>query len=85
MLKLGALGCRVSDGQRRALLAARQVSLVDATGAGDCFCGNFLARLAAGASVFDAARYANVAASLAVQGFGAVDELEAEAPTAIIS
>ena len=78
VLKLGAQGCLVSDGQRRALLAARQVSLVDATGAGDCFCGNFLARLAAGAGVFDAARYANVAASLAVQGFGAVDELEAK-------
>ena len=30
---------------------------------------------AAGASVFDAARFANVAASLAVQGFGAVAPL----------
>ena len=75
VLKLGAHGCMVSDGHRREVLAGRQVPLVDATGAGDCFCGNFLARLAAGASVFDAARFANVAASLAVQGFGAVAPL----------
>ena len=75
VLKLGAQGCLVSDGKHRALLAARRVPLVDATGAGDCFCGNLLARLAAGTGVFDAARYANVAASLAVQGFGAVAPL----------
>lgn len=75
VLKLGAEGCMVSDGQRRVRVAGRPVPLVDATGAGDCFCGNFLARLAAGADVLDAARFANVAASLAVQGFGAVAPL----------
>jgi 2-dehydro-3-deoxygluconokinase len=75
VLKLGAQGCLVSDGQRRALVPGRSVPLLDATGAGDCFCGNFLARVAAGADVFDAARFANVAASLAVQGFGAVGPL----------
>lgn len=75
VLKLGGQGCLVSDGQRRLRLPARTVPLVDATGAGDCFCGNLLARLAAGADVFEAAQYANVAASLAVQGFGAVAPL----------
>ncbi len=75
VLKLGAQGCLVSDGQQRALVPGRSVTLIDATGAGDCFCGNFLARVAAGADVFDAARFANVAASLAVQGFGAVGPL----------
>jgi 2-dehydro-3-deoxygluconokinase len=49
--------------------------MVDATGAGDCFCGNLLARLALGDSVFDAARYANAAAAIKVQGFGAVAPL----------
>lgn len=75
VLKLGAQGCLVSDGQRRALVPGRSVPLMDATGAGDCFCGNFLARVAAGADAFDAARFANAAASLAVQGFGAVGPL----------
>ena len=47
----------------------------DATGAGDCFCGNLLARMAKGDSLLQATRYANTAASLAVQGFGAVQPL----------
>jgi 2-dehydro-3-deoxygluconokinase len=51
------------------------VPLVDATGAGDCFCGNLLARLSAGASLPEAARYANAAAALSEQGFGAVAPL----------
>jgi 2-dehydro-3-deoxygluconokinase len=74
-LKLGAQGCLVSDGRQRASIKGRDVPLVDATGAGDCFCGNFLARVAAGDDAFTAARYANAAASLAVQGFGAVGPL----------
>jgi len=74
-LKLGGEGALVSDGTRRERIAGRQVTVVDATGAGDCFCGNLLARLALGDSLFDAARYANAAAALAVQGFGAVAPL----------
>ncbi|MES2936581.1 MAG: sugar kinase [Pseudomonadota bacterium] len=75
VLKLGERGSIVSDGARMQALAPLQVEAVDATGAGDCFAGNFLARLAAGDSVFDAARYANAAAALAVQGWGAVAPL----------
>ncbi|MEN9588458.1 MAG: hypothetical protein RLZZ481_244, partial [Pseudomonadota bacterium] len=43
-----------------------------ASGAGDCFCGNILARLTLGDDLVTAARYANTAASLAVQNWGAV-------------
>ena len=75
VLKLGGQGCLVSDGKRREALAGHQVTVADATGAGDCFCGNLLARMAAGDTVFEAARYANAAAALAVQGFGAVAPL----------
>lgn len=75
VLKLGAEGCVVSDGQSRTFCAGHPVAPVDATGAGDCFCGNFLARMAANDSVVAAASYANAAASLAVQGFGAVAPL----------
>jgi 2-dehydro-3-deoxygluconokinase len=75
VLKLGADGALASDGASRERIAARRVERVGATGAGDCFGGNLLARLAAGDSLFEAARWANAAASLAVQGFGAVAPL----------
>jgi len=74
-LKLGPDGVVISDGKRRERIAGMKVKAVDATGAGDCFCGATLARLAAGDSIWDAARYANAAAALATTGFGAVDPL----------
>ena len=74
-LKLGPDGVIASDGTRRERLAGHRVNAVDATGAGDCFAGSALARLAAGDSIWDAARYANAAAALATTGFGAVAPL----------
>ncbi len=79
VLKLGADGVWVSDGQGREHLRALPARVQDATGAGDCFCGNLLARMALGDSLWQAARYANAAASLAVQGFGAVAPLPTSA------
>jgi len=75
VLKLGGDGALVSDGTRRERVPVHRVKLVDATGAGDCFCGNLLARIAQGDTVFDATRYANAAAALTVQGYGAVAPL----------
>lgn len=75
VLKQGGDGPVASDGRRRERIAPHRVQLVDATGAGDCFAGNLLARIAAGDDVFAAARYANAAAALAVQGWGAVAPL----------
>jgi 2-dehydro-3-deoxygluconokinase len=72
-LKLGPEGVVVSDGAKRERIAGIKLKLVDATGAGDCFCGAALARLDAGDSVWDAARYANAAAALKTTGFGAVE------------
>ena len=74
-LKLGADGVIVSDGTRRERIHGVKVKAVDATGAGDCFCGAALARLAAGETIWDSAQYANVAAALATTGYGAVDPL----------
>jgi 2-dehydro-3-deoxygluconokinase len=74
-LKLGPEGVMVSDGTRRERIPGHAVKAVDATGAGDCFCGATLARLAAGDSIWEAARYANAAAALATTGFGAVAPL----------
>lgn len=73
--KRGADGCTIDDGRARVAIAAHRVDAVDATGAGDCFDGAFLARLAAGATPVDAARYANAAAAIATTGYGAVEPL----------
>lgn len=75
LLKLGPEGALVSDGAKRERIAGYKVKAVDATGAGDCFCGACLARLAAGDNLWDAARYANAAAALSTTGFGAVAPL----------
>jgi 2-dehydro-3-deoxygluconokinase len=75
LLKLGPEGALVSDGNKRERIDGYKVQAVDATGAGDCFCGACLARLAAGDSLWDAARYANAAAALSTTGFGAVAPL----------
>jgi len=80
VLKLGSEGALVSEGARRERIPAHPVKLVDATGAGDCFGGNLLARMAQGDTVFEATRYANAAAALAVQGFGAVAPLPRPEP-----
>jgi 2-dehydro-3-deoxygluconokinase len=75
VLKLGADGAVASDGQRRQNVSGRSVQALDATGAGDCFAGNLLARLSAGDDLWAATAYANQAAALAVQGYGAVAPL----------
>lgn len=76
VLKLGADGVLVAPrGAPRTRIAGHVVQPLDATGAGDCFDGNLLARLALGDDVLTAARYANAAAALAVQGMGAVAPL----------
>lgn len=78
VVKLGADGVLLSSADPavpRQRVPGRSVALVDATGAGDCFDGNLLARLALGDDLAAAVRYANAAASLAVQGFGAVAPL----------
>ena len=72
VLKCGREGCIAATPEARTPIAGHRVEAVDATGAGDCFDGAFLARLTAGDSLIDAARYANAAAALTTTGFGAV-------------
>ena len=80
-LKCGADGARVSADGRRTRFAAHSVASVDATGAGDCFDGAFVARVVAGDDPFAAARFANAAAALADDRLGAVAPLPAPART----
>lgn len=72
VLKLGADGAVTSDGRKTLRIPATSARAVDATGAGDCFAGTYLARLAAGDTVEGALRYAACAAAMACEGFGAV-------------
>ncbi|PXW27391.1 sugar kinase [Paraburkholderia caballeronis] len=71
-LKLGKEGAYVATPDERRIVPGRVVAAVDATGAGDCFGGAFIARLVEGDDPFAAAHYANAAAALSTQGFGAV-------------
>ncbi len=75
VLKLGSDGALVSDGHSLRHLPGHVVTAVDATGAGDCFAGNLLARLSASDDLWSATAYANAAAALSVQGYGAVGPL----------
>jgi 2-dehydro-3-deoxygluconokinase len=74
-LKLGKDGVIGSDGERRECLPGHRVQAVDATGAGDCFAGALMARMAAGDDFYSALRYANAAAALTTTGYGAVAPL----------
>jgi len=52
-------------------IGAPEVAAVDATGAGDCFCGTLAVSLAGGASLAEAARVSVAAAALSVTAAGA--------------
>ncbi|MCP9483387.1 sugar kinase [Shimia sp. CNT1-13L.2] len=71
-LTLGAEGTLVATPEKRERVKGRRVEAVDATAAGDTFDGAFLARISMGDDPFKAARYANAAAALSTQGYGAV-------------
>jgi 2-dehydro-3-deoxygluconokinase len=72
LLKMGAEGAYLGTAEARVRIPAHRVVPVDATGAGDTFCGSFLARILAGDEPEAAARYACVAAALKCLGYGAV-------------
>ena len=75
VVKLGKAGSLAATTARRERLDPYGVKAVDATGAGDCFDGAFLAEFVRAADPFAAARFANVAAALSTQGYGAVAPL----------
>lgn len=52
-------------------IAAQQVSVVDTTGAGDCFVGALTTKISQNASIVDAITFANRAASVCVTRPGA--------------
>lgn len=72
VLKMGEEGAYIATPDGRLQIEPLSVRAVDATGAGDAFCGSYLARVLAGDDAEDAARYAVVAAALKCTGYGAV-------------
>lgn len=73
----GAAGVTVSEqpGGAAWTVDAFDVSPIDTTGAGDSFCGALATRLAAGADLRDAVRYAAAAGALATTVAGAVPSI----------
>lgn len=84
LVTLGSAGVAiVRDGAVRRV-AGENVEVVDTTGAGDCFCGYLAAGLVQGISLENATRSANIAASLAVQSWGAARSVPASPVVAAI-
>lgn len=86
VLKMGAAGTLLATGSERVRIAPFPCRPVDATGAGDTFCGAFLARLIDGDDPKAAAVYAACAAALSTTGYGAVPPIpRAEAVRAALA
>ena len=75
IVKTGRRGCAVFHEGGSFRSPAFDAPVVDTTGAGDCFCGGFLAGLARGAGLEDAARLANAVAAHTVRAVGNTDGL----------
>jgi sugar/nucleoside kinase (ribokinase family) len=71
LIRRGAQGCVVATNHRVATnVDGFPADVVDLNGAGDVHNGVFLTELAAGTSPYDAARWANAAAAIAISRFG---------------
>jgi 2-dehydro-3-deoxygluconokinase len=84
LLKMGQAGAYLATQDARIRIPPHPVTAVDATGAGDTFCGSFLARILAGDEPQAAARYASVAAALKCTGYGAVGPIPTEAQVRMV-
>lgn len=71
VMKMGKHGCLVAgQGILEQVPALRVKKVVDTTGAGDCWDAGFIAGLAHGQDVVNAARLGNAAAGCCIQGLG---------------
>lgn len=72
-VKRGSHGASVAGQDERFHFQGHRVDELDPTGAGDCFCGSFIALLVQGASLHDAGRQANAAGAIAVTRRGPME------------
>jgi ribokinase len=82
VVTLGAAGALAVRAEGRILAAGRPATVVDTTGAGDCFCGVLAARLAEGAELETALAWANAAAALSTERPGATPAMPSRAEIA---
>jgi ribokinase len=88
VIKIGPQGVLLLDEEKGrrlhlpAYLPPGDPLIVDVTGAGDSFCGGFLAGLAQTADSLEAARMGLVSASMVIEGYGALYALQLEKGTA---
>lgn len=72
-LKRGSKGCEIITREESRLIPAYKIVEKDATGAGDCFDGAFLAALVKGKNYYDAAWDGNAAGALNAAAFGPLE------------
>ena len=77
VVTLGRDGALVVDGGQVTAIPAQPVTAIDATAAGDCFCGAMTVALTEGAPLVDAAQWAGRAAAITVTRPGAQPSLPA--------
>ena len=75
IVTLGAGGVAAVRRDEAFLVEGRKVKALDATGAGDCFCGALAAALSTGTDLREAVEQANAAAALSVQIPGAAPSM----------
>ena len=73
VLKRGADGVTIVNGDQRLDFTGHTVEEVDPTGAGDCFCGTFISLLVQGATLSTAGQQANAAGAIAVTRHGPME------------
>lgn len=71
IVTLGSKGAIFFDGKKEQMIPSFKVTPIDTTGAGDTFNGALAVAILEGLSLKEAITFANLAASLSVQGFGA--------------
>jgi 2-dehydro-3-deoxygluconokinase len=75
LITLGSEGVHAATVEGHTRIPGFKVSAIDATGAGDAFTGALLAELCRGKSLTEAVTFANAAAALSTQGYGAIAPL----------
>ena len=75
ILTLGSKGSAIWDGKKSEIIPARKVKAVDATAAGDTFCGALCVALSEGKTKREAVEFATKASALTVQKMGAQESI----------
>ena len=75
IVTLGSKGSLITDGTGGTFVPAKKVQAVDATAAGDTYCGALCVALSEGKSMEDAARFATAASAITVQRVGAQNSI----------